>query len=75
MVGGIISERRAASSRNGGRHHSGTVGGFPPESAPVAMIAARVWFLGAHETLPASDVVLASIQRDLPIYRQEDRRQ
>lgn len=31
--------------------------------------------LGAHETLPASDVVLAPIQHGLPIYRQEDRRQ
>jgi hypothetical protein len=28
IPGGIISERWAASSRNGGRHHSGIVGGF-----------------------------------------------
>jgi hypothetical protein len=28
MVGDIISEQRAELSRNGGRLHSGTVGGF-----------------------------------------------
>jgi hypothetical protein len=34
MVGDIISERWARSSRNGGRHHSGIEGGLLPESAP-----------------------------------------
>jgi len=29
MVGDIISERRARSSRNGGRDHFGIAGGFP----------------------------------------------
>jgi hypothetical protein len=35
MVGDIISQRWARSSRNGGRHHPGMVGGFLPESAPM----------------------------------------
>jgi hypothetical protein len=34
MVGDIISERWARSSRNGGRHHPGIEGGFLLESAP-----------------------------------------
>jgi hypothetical protein len=33
MVGDIISERWARSSRNGGRHHPGIAGGFTSESA------------------------------------------
>lgn len=28
VLGGFVSVRRAASNRNGGRHHVGTVGGF-----------------------------------------------
>ena len=31
-LGGFVSERRAASNRNGGRHHVGMVGGFKSEN-------------------------------------------
>jgi hypothetical protein len=44
MPGEIISERRATSNRNGGRHHRGFVGDFPrnpqgesPEQDPNAV--------------------------------------
>jgi hypothetical protein len=33
MMGGIISERWAASNRNAGRHHLGMMGAITPESA------------------------------------------
>jgi hypothetical protein len=38
MVGDIISEQRAELSRNGGRLHSGTVGGFGRNPQPALFV-------------------------------------
>jgi hypothetical protein len=61
MAGEIISERRARSNRNGGRHHRGFAGDFPRNPHVTPEFAGSV-----------ADSLLTALQLARPIVADED---
>src|SRR6202022_3960334 len=56
MAGEIISERRARSNRNGGRHHRGFAGDFPRNPHGISYALAEAMDEG-HCGLPVEELV------------------